>query len=254
MELRHRVTDEQQNDGTAIRRLVAQEFAALEALFRDAFFMLAFNNISGDYVEFGCCTATTFRVAWRESCHAATAIGLTEHQPPRLRRFWACDSFEGLPLPKHPIDCHPRWSPGTLRISVDEFHRRLATAGIPRSAYLVVPGFYEDTLLDASPAESLPNDISFAYIDCNLYSSAVTVLRFLLSRLKHGMVIALDDYYTYSSDHPSGERQALADVFPFESGWNLVPYRAFGWHGMSFVLEATSGRGSIGHWREREPR
>jgi O-methyltransferase len=229
----------------------AEERAARAAFLRDAFFVLAFNGIGGDYAEFGCWTGTTFRLAWHESRRAASVIGLWDRQPPHERRLWAFDSFAGLPSPRNPADVHPRWEPGTLRIGLDEFHTLLAAEGIPRSAYEVVPGFYENTLVAPTPVPALPEDICLAYVDCDLYSSTVTVLHFLSSRLKHGMILALDDYYCYSSDRPSGERQALADAFPFENGWNLVPYRPFGWHGMSFIVEVTTGRGAIGHERTR---
>ena len=48
-----------------------------------------------------------------------------------------------------------------------------------------------------------------AYIDCNLYSSTVTVLEFLAPRLKHGMIVAFDDYFCWSPTQVSGERFAL---------------------------------------------
>jgi O-methyltransferase len=233
-------------------RLVAREFAALEGFFRDTFVMLAFNGISGDYAEFGCCSGTTFRLAWRESSQAATVIAGWDGQPARDRHLWAFDSFAGLPPPEVPGDVHPRWTTGSLRIGLDEFQAVLAAEGIPRAAYDVVPGFYADTLVAASPTGARPGDVCFAYIDCNLYSSTTQVLRFMRPRLKHGMVIAFDDYYCYSSAQPSGQRQALGDVFPFEDGWSLVPYRPFSWHGMSFIVEATSGPAGIGHERARE--
>jgi hypothetical protein len=55
------------------------------------------------------------------------------------------------------------------------------------------------------------NDRREFYIDCDLYSSTKTVMAFLGSRLKHGMIVALDDYYCYSATGISGERLACLD-------------------------------------------
>jgi hypothetical protein len=108
--------------------------------------------------------------------------------------------------------------------------------GVPRSDFTVVPGFYANSLSAPGPSGH-PERISFAYVDCDLYSSTVDVLRFLEPRLCNGAVIAFDDYYCFSQTHPSGERLAAAEVFGDHPRWNLVPYMQWGWYGMSFMVE-----------------
>jgi hypothetical protein len=44
-----------------------------------------------------------------------------------------------------------------------------------------------------------------------MYSSTRTVLSFLESRLKHGMIVAFDDYFCWSSTQISGERRAFVE-------------------------------------------
>ena len=58
------------------------------------------------------------------------------------------------------------------------------------------------------------------------------VLRFL-----HGMIIASDYYYCYSSTQPSDERRACFEIFDGSPDWLLEPYMQCGWAGMSFVVE-----------------
>jgi hypothetical protein len=66
------------------------------------------------------------------------------------------------------------------------------------------------------------------------------------------MILAFDDYYCYSQTQPSGERLAAAECFAGDPVWRLLPYVQFGWHGMSFVVEARNGGvpggGSDAHW------
>lgn len=200
------------------------EVAHRKEFMRRAFRCLAFNGIGGDYAEFGCWGATTFRLAW-------AAAKVAEHPA----HFWAFDSFAGLPNTGEPSDAHPQWIPGTMATPVEAFRRICTNGGIPADAFTVVAGFYE-TSLRADMDGPRPTHVSLAYIDCDLYSSTQEVLTFLQSRLQPGSILAFDDYYCYSPDGPSGERLAAAEHFR-DGDWQLVPYVQFGWHGMSFVVE-----------------
>jgi len=203
--------------------------------FRRAFVALEFNKIHGDYAEFG--------------CHGGMTIGLAYHESRRFGRpgkLWAFDSFAGLPPQVGLQDEHPEWIAGAMRTGLDEFHLICRYNRIPRSAYEVVPGYYEDTLADTSLGGGLPSNIALAYIDCDLYSSTLSVLKFLLPRLKHGMILAFDDYYCWSGTQVSGERRACAEIFADNHEWVLVPYHQFGWPGMSFVVESKHLKGGTG--------
>ena len=101
----------------------------------------------------------------------------------------------------------------------------------------MVPGFYDESL-PALGRDGGPQDICLAYIDCDMYTSTKTVLEFLAPRLKHGMIIAFDDYYCWSATQPSGERLAMRHAFPDDGPWELVPVPDDWLGGASFVVEA----------------
>lgn len=203
------------------------EYQDRRSFFQKVFRALSFNGIDGDYVEFGCWTGKTFHMAYRESRKFEKSCHL-----------WAFDSFCGLPPQSLPEDQHPVWIEGHMKTSLAEFTEICRRNGIPRSEYSVVPGFYSDTIGGHGPAPArLPENICLAYIDCDLYSSTRTVLDFLCTRMKHGMVLALDDYYNWSSNALAGERRALLDFMAGQERFRLLPYIQFGWHGMSFVAE-----------------
>lgn len=185
---------------------------------------LDFNGIDGDYCEFGCHTAMTFRLAFDQF-----------NQRTIKRHLWAFDSFKGLPAAVNSLDNHPSWIEGTMSTEEYTFHKTCKEHGIPRTAYSVVNGFYDDTL--NNPNLTLPTNIAFVYIDCDLYSSTKTVLEFLTPRLKHGMIIAFDDYFCMSSDQLSGERRAMLEILCSDKNWNFIRYRDFGWAGASFIVE-----------------
>ena len=202
-----------------------QERHDRRVFFYRAFKALAFNRIDGDYAEFGSHQGITFTLAWLES---------RRHGHPAM--LWAFDSFEGLPAPAAAADAHPAWRPGKLKTALPEFHAICRRNGIPTSDYRVVPGFYSQSL-GALAAGDAPANIALAYIDCDLYSSTRDVLGFLMPRLKHGMILAFDDYFCWSPGRLSGERQAMLDCLGGHARWQLLPYVQFGWHGQSFVVE-----------------
>lgn len=194
---------------------------------------LSYNGITGDYLEFGSWGARTFSMAYDEAVkHGHKA------------KLWAFDSFRGLPAGSGPKDEHPAWPQGAMAMSENDFHQACASAGIPRDRYRVVPGFYDESLAKYGLTEE-PRDVAFVYIDCDLYSSTSSVLKFLSSRLKHGAIIAFDDYFCWSPDQPSGERMAMLEYFGEDSAWRLVPYIQFGWHGQSFVVEAAENTPTV---------
>jgi O-methyltransferase len=200
-----------------------RERACRQEFFYNAFKALAFNGIDGDYAEFGCSGGMTFALAYHESRRH-------EHQA----KLWAFDSFRGLPASRDARD--QQWKEGMMATSLDTFHKLCASNGIPKEAYKVVPGFYEQSLTTLSPDHE-PRNIALAYVDCDLYSSTTTVLRFLEPRLKHGMIIAFDDYFCWSPSQVAGERSAMLELFSHHNRWALVPLFPFGWHGNSFVVE-----------------
>jgi predicted O-methyltransferase YrrM len=100
------------------------------------------------------------------------------------RRFDGFDSFEGLP---------EAWS-GTFE-QKGKFGRGGTLPEVPSNVALH-KGWFEQTLppyLAAHPGEA----IAFLHVDCDIYSSTVTVLRTLAPRFKPGTVLVFDEYFNY---------------------------------------------------------
>ena len=217
-----------------ITRAVNEMVAGCSRFFWEAFVTLRVNGISGDYVEFGSWGGNTMRLAHEQILHA----GMPRH-------MWAFDSFEGLPTTGDDRDSHPGWSSGPSGAKgVEEFHAACAQHGVPREDYTAVEGYFSDTL-PAFGDDGGPVDIALAYVDCNMYSSTVTVLEFLAPRLKPGMVVAFDDWWCWSPTHVSGERAALREFLADHPQWHFERYKDVHRIGVSFVVEpADAGRSS----------
>ncbi len=201
-----------------------QEWIGRRHFFYNAFKALRFNGIDGDYAEFGTGGGTTFALAYRESRRHGHGA-----------RLWGFDSFQGLPDAPDSGD-HPRWIPGKMDNSLERFVEICTENGIPRDAYTLVRGYFDDTLPRLAPSDE-PREIALAYVDCDLYSSTKPVLDFLRPRLRQGVVVAFDDYFCWSATAVAGERRAMLEFQSANPRWRWVPYVQFGWHGMSFVIE-----------------
>ena len=212
------------------------EYEHRREFMRRAFTALRFNLIPGAYAEFGCHGGMTFTLAYRES----RRIG---YDCP----MWAFDSFCGLPPQSLPQDQHPAWMQGALKTSLQRFQRICSFGGLKGEDYRVVPGFYHDTLNVGSFHKDMPETISFAYVDCDLYTSTKSVMAFLASRLRHGSIVAFDDYYCYAENALAGERLACAEFLKENGSFVFSPYCQFGWHGMSFIVEEKI------HWKKVNP-
>ena len=164
------------------------------------------------------------------------------------RHLWAFDSFEGLPEAESDRDVHPVWGRGREGVGVgesgvDAFHEVCAGHGLTREDYTAVEGYFSDTLPPFGD-DGGPVDIALAYVDCNMYSSTVTVLEFLAPRLKPGMIVAFDDWWCWSPTHVSGERAALREFLAEHPQWHFERYKDIHRIGLAFVVEpAPQSRG-----------
>ena len=63
------------------------------------------------------------------------------------------------------------------------------------------------------------------------------VLTFLVSRLKHGMIIAFNDSFMFTKDSISGNRNAMLEIFDENLPFQLIPYMQYSHVGFSFIVE-----------------
>lgn len=201
--------------------------AAKHAFYVSSFDFLHDNNIAGDYLEFGCHRARTFRMALTEA----------RRQNMNAMRFYAFDSFEGLP------ECDPEhvwtktWTTGALKTGEDEFRAVVAQHGLYADKVRTIPGFYDKSLTPQLARELADAGCRAALVcvDCDLYESAVSVLNFLEPLLQPGSLIYLDDMFAgYKGSPLRGVYKAFRE-FSAVSAWHFEPHLQVGWAGRSFV-------------------
>lgn len=113
------------------------------------------------------------------------------------------DSFEGLP---------ENWDVGHKVIAGSEFDRHGQLPVVPDNVKLWV-GWFDETL--PKYLRDYNNEIKLLHVDCDLYSSTVTVLESLNPFIVEGTIIILDDFYPWGKvgydTWEEGEYKALKE-------------------------------------------
>ena len=139
------------------------------------------------------------------------------------------DSFEGLPATHVEEDLHPQAGEGSYKSDGVEFvQSRLQGIGCGPDRLRLVKGFYQESLSKALRDKLLAEDLrpSFVNIDCDYYSSTMTVLNWIEPLLMDGTVVYFDDIYFYNCNPNKGELKAIDDFNRSrdESGLALAPW------------------------------
>ena len=136
-------------------------------------------GVPGDVVEFGCYKGDT-SILLQKLLHSAGATA---------KALWLYDSFEGLP-PKSAADTSAAgdsFKAGELFVTKREVVAKFKKSGlrVPR----IKKAFFEDL-----SAADLPEQISFAFLDGDLYNSIKTSLALVTPRLSPGAIVIVHDY------------------------------------------------------------
>lgn len=136
----------------------------------------------GDYLEFG---------VFNGSSMASMSKAL-EDSGGSMRRF-GFDAFEGLPDgAEHEDD--GVWKKGFYACSFEDMQRGLRKKNINPDEITWVKGWYNETLKpELAKAQNIDN-VGIAFIDCDTYSSAKSVLDFLAPLIDKPAILVFDDW------------------------------------------------------------
>jgi hypothetical protein len=101
---------------------------------------------------------------------------------------------------------------------------------------IILPGWFEESLQEDRVARHQIQVISLAYIDCDLYESAVPVLAFLTSRVRQGTILLFDDWYCFRANPRRGIPLAVTEWLTRNPQLELLPWKPFASHGLAFFV------------------
>jgi len=181
---------------------------------------------AGDYLEFGVYEGKSFIYAYK----LAEQMGLEMH-------FYAFDSFEGLPLVRGRDAEYGTFEQGQYACDEARFRQNLKKAGVDMSRVTIVPGFYDQVLNSETKSRLRIKRAAVVFIDCDLYESTVSVLRFISGYLTNGSILIFDDWFCFGADPTGGELGATREWLEQNRHIRLVEYYKFGVSGISFIVQ-----------------
>ena len=237
-------------------RFVVQNYSPIERNFRPIYLAADFvcsEYVLGDYLEFGVFRGSSFVTAYNAITSAVKDCGsknrallaYTDVQRAEQAytqvtqndiRFFAFDSFDGLPEPVGFDKLEPRYAKGRYDCSEDEFKTILKRGGVDLSQVITVPGFYVDSLTPAVKPKHEMTAASIVMVDCDLYESTKTVLEFITPLVVEGTVIIFDDWFNFKANPDLGERRACGEWLETNPDLKLTPFARWGMSQQAFII------------------
>ncbi len=137
-------------------------------------FNIYLDDIQGDYIEFGIFKGKSLY----HSIKVAKKLKLYNNIT-----FWGLDSFKGFPVENHNFYTSENFR--SSKKTVEKFFSKYKKTKI-------IEGFFDQSL-NSEQLKDIKN-ISFAFVDCDIYESAEEVFQYLNERISKGGFIMIDDF------------------------------------------------------------
>ncbi len=151
------------------------------------------NNVPGDVVEFGCYKADTsvlYQKLLESMGHGGSPQSENHTPSTNQKMLWLYDSFEGLPAKTREDNsaAGDAFQAGELLVTKREVIEKFKKMGLKLPK--IKKAFFDD--LDI--IYDIPEKISYAFLDGDLYQSIKTSLRLVTEKMSQGGVIIVHDY------------------------------------------------------------
>lgn len=206
---------------------------------------VVFNQVEGDYLEFGIKKGKSFTQAYLDMIRFRYYLPKWVPYLKKDIRFFAFDSFQGLPKPSG-LDATAKtpqhWveGGGSLGGSERSFIDALKKENVDLSQVIVVKGLFQDTLTDELKAKHHLRKTCLVHIDCDYYESTVPVLNFITDLLAEGTVIVFDDWFRYKNNPNFGEQRACKEWLKRNPQIRLTELAKHRSHSIAFIVNLSN--------------
>lgn len=202
-----------------------------EEMIQKAMIYMLHNGLEGDYVEFGVYLGRSLAHAYKFSnYYALPQKGRTFAK----MRFYGFDSFSGLP-PASTMEssfADEEFSDTSL----ETVKNKLKAKGVDFRRVELVPGFFNETLTQASKELLNIKRAAIVFFDCDLYESAKLALDFIQDSVIDGAVFIFGDWYYFAGNPHKGEQGAFREWLAANPDIQASEFHKFGWQGNSFII------------------
>jgi hypothetical protein len=235
-----------------------------DTIIRKAALTVSSECMDGDYLEFGVYQGASFIKAyhslreiyvWRftdsERIHSE-AHRQKVRQAWEQMRFFAFDSFEGLPAPMEIDQQTENFTKGKYVCAEDVFRANLKASDVDLGRVVTVPGFFDQTCNAETARRHNLRKACVVHIDCDYYDSTRAVLNFIRPLIQDGTILIFDDWFCYKGNRMLGEQRAFYEWLSSMPDWTATEYQREGHSRNSFIMnrnlpasgDQTSGMGT----------
>jgi O-methyltransferase len=206
--------------------------------------------IEGDYLEFGVFKGASFIEAFEKIEYSRKKWDLNElsgnafsnnksslniKKLPK-KRFFAFDSFEGLPSLEKKDAGSARFEKGRYDCSEEAFLKNLSINGVDINRVTTIPGYYDKSLIQEVKVNHSIKKAAIIMIDCDIYSSTKSVLNFITDLIDDGTILIFDDWFCHKGNPNYGEQKACNEWLSKNKHIQLTPYMQRGTAQKSFIV------------------
>ena len=190
-------------------------------------YLSAIEDVTGDYLEFGVFTGSSF-------CHSIRCSQKVRYlnSSVSLTKFFGFDSFSGFGEITAE-DQHSFYTDENFDTDLGKVERRVQKVA-KKTIFKLVPGFFSDSL-SLGPRSLGIEKARIVFVDSDTYSSSSEALTFCESIVQLGTFIILDDYYSYRGSRLKGVTKAF-DEFLDHTGIGVRKVFTYGMGGAVFVV------------------
>lgn len=137
------------------------------------------DKLPGDVVEMGCC--------WGVAAVYEQTL-LNEMCPDK--ELYLYDSFEGLPekLPQDDNEVAIKFGEGMMATTIEKLNSNFKSVGLDKPKH-VAKGWFDEI-----PDEKYPEQICYAFFDCDFYTSMKDCFKIIYPKLVKGARVLVHDY------------------------------------------------------------
>jgi O-methyltransferase len=202
-------------------------FSERENTFNKVLRFVSSSKIEGDYLEFGVYKGTSF----------SSVFLLSKKYNFPTMRFFAFDSFEGLPEIKEKDDNKEKqFETGSFSFGIDNFKKNIRKKGVDLDRVTITKGWFDKVLNEKIKKRLKIKKAAIINVDCDLYESTVPVLEFITDYIQDGTVILFDDWFCFRGNINKGEQKAFYSWLNKNKNIRATEFHRYDWHGMAFIL------------------
>lgn len=205
--------------------VVSHNLAKYEAL-KKAMYQTALEHTTGDYLEFGVFTGSSFNYAMQIN-RKLKYLGDMQTS------FYGFDSFKGFGE-KDKDDQHPFFVDDIFSINEKKVKKNIKKLS-RGSKFRLIDGFFEDSIKGKSANEFGITNARVVLVDCDLRAPTEIALDFIKPTIQEGTIILFDEYNCYKGNVKKGEYVAFEK---FKEGLSEFSFRRifdYGYSGRAFI-------------------